>query len=124
MRQPVAREHQLPAGLVQRVERVKELLLGLRLTGKELDVIDQQDVGVAICLLEVVQRARAECREEMVGESLGGGVADDRAGAEVAYVVADRVQEMGFSQPGRGMEEERVVCLPWQLRHRQRSRVS
>ena len=56
-RQAVAGEHQLPAGLVQRVEGVEELLLGLGLAGQELHVVDQQHVGVAIGVLEAVERA-------------------------------------------------------------------
>ena len=47
-RQAVGGEHELAAGLVERVERVEELLLGLRLALEELDVVDQQHVDVAV----------------------------------------------------------------------------
>ncbi len=50
--EPVAREHELSPGLVQGVERMEELLLGLCLAGEELDVVDEQDVGIAVGLLE------------------------------------------------------------------------
>ena len=44
----VGGEHELRAGLVQRVEGVEELLLGLGLALEELDVVDEQDVDVAV----------------------------------------------------------------------------
>ena len=47
-RQAVGREHELGAGVVQRVERVEELLLGPDLALEELDVVDEQDVGAAV----------------------------------------------------------------------------
>ena len=50
--QTVAGDDELAAGLVERVEGVEELLLGLRLAGEELDVVDQQHVGVAVGALE------------------------------------------------------------------------
>ena len=55
-REAVAGDHELPARVVQRVEGVEELLLGLGLAGQELDVVDQQDVGVAIGVLEALER--------------------------------------------------------------------
>ena len=57
-REAVAREDELAAGLVERVERVEELLLGLDLGGEELDVVDEQDVAAAEAALEAVDRAR------------------------------------------------------------------
>ena len=61
-REAVAGQHELAAGLVQRVEGVEELLLGLGLAGEELDVVDQQHVDVAVGVLEarraIATRAR------------------------------------------------------------------
>ena len=74
--QAVGREHELAAGLVQRVERVEELLLGLRLALEELDVVDEQDVGAAEARLEVLGALRLDRGDELVREALGGRVAD------------------------------------------------
>ena len=115
-REPVAGEHELAPGLVQRVERVEELLLGLGLAGEELDVVDQQDVGVAVGLLEAVERSRPERPDEVVGERLDGRVADDRAAAEREDVVADRVEEVGLAEARRGVQEQRVVGLAREAR--------
>ena len=59
-REPVAGQHELAAVLVERVEGVEELLLGPGLAGQELDVVDQQHVGVAVGVLEGLERAGAE----------------------------------------------------------------
>ena len=48
----VAGDDDLLVGVVQRVERVEELLLGLHLALQELDVVDEQDVDVAVAALE------------------------------------------------------------------------
>ena len=47
-RQAVGRQHELRAGALERVEGVEELLLGARLALEELDVVDEQDVDVAV----------------------------------------------------------------------------
>ena len=51
-REAVGGEHELAAGVVERVEGVEELLLGLRLALEELHVVDEQDVVVAEARLE------------------------------------------------------------------------
>src|SRR5664280_1133478 len=53
-RRPVAGDHDLLAGFVERVEGVEELDLRLLLLGQELDVVDQQHVVLAIGLLEAL----------------------------------------------------------------------
>ena len=47
-RRAVRGEHELGAGVVQRVERVEELLLGPGLGLEELHVVDEQHVDVAV----------------------------------------------------------------------------
>ena len=82
--QAVAGEHQLPAGVVERVEGVEELLLGLGLAGEELDVVDQEHVDVAVEALEAVERLAVERGDEAVGERLDGRVADRGRRVEAA----------------------------------------
>ena len=79
--QAVGGEDELAAGLVQRVEGVEELLLGLRLALEELDVVDEQDVGVAEARLEALDVARLQRRDELVREALGGRGADAQPAA-------------------------------------------
>ena len=59
---PVGGEHDLLVGVVQRVEGVEELLLGLGLALQELDVVDQQHVDVAVAALEAGPAGRRGSR--------------------------------------------------------------
>ena len=116
-------EHELRARLVQRVEGVEELLLGLGLALQELDVVDEQDVDAAVGGLERLQAAALERADEVVGERLDRRVAGGQAGAVLVHVVGDRVQEVGLAEPGRAADEERVVGQARHLGHRQRRGV-
>ena len=74
----VGGEHDLPAAVVEGVEGVEELLLGLGLALEELDVVEEQHVDVAEAGLEAVGVPAAERAEELVGEGLAGRAADGR----------------------------------------------
>ena len=76
---PVGCEHYLAVGHVEGVERVKEALLGLFLADKELDVVQEEQVGAAVAFPELVGRALAYGLDIGVGELLGGGVDEGHA---------------------------------------------
>ena len=57
-------------------------------------------------------RTRAD---ELAGEGLDGRVAHGQAVAVARDVVADRVQQVRLAEPGRAVQEERVVGLAGQL---------
>ena len=122
-RQAVAGEHELTPRVVERVEGVEELLLGLRLAGEELDVVDQQHVDVAVEVLEALERLTVERRDEAVRERLDGRVADGRCGLEGRDVVRDRVQQVGLPESWRRVQEQRVVGLTGRLGDGQRGGV-
>ncbi len=61
-REAVGGQDELAAGVVQGVEGVEELVLGLGLRGEKLDVVDQQDVDVAVAVLEAVHVRRRAVR--------------------------------------------------------------
>ena len=107
----VAGDDDLLVGVVQRVEGVEELLLRLHLALQELDVVDEQDVDVAVAALEVRRLVVADAVDEVVGELLGVHVAHPHVRVEVARVVADRVEQVGLAQPGLAVDEQRVVRL-------------
>ena len=52
-------------------------------------------------------------------ERLAGGVADAHPAAVRAHVVTDRVEQVGLAHARRPVDEEGVVGLPGELRHRQ-----
>src|ERR1700683_4209453 len=90
----VGGEHDLSPAVVQGVEGMEELLLGLGLALEELDVVDEQDVDVAKAGLEGFGVAAGKRGEELVGEGLAGGAADGQSGVVREHEVCDRVEQV------------------------------
>ena len=107
----VAGEHDLLVRLVDRVEGVEELLLSLLLAGDELDVVDQQQLHVAVAVAERRHAVIADGLDQFVDEGLGGEVHDPRPGVALEETVADRVQQMGLAEADAAVEKQRVVGL-------------
>ena len=105
---PVAGEHHLLPLLVQRVEGMEDLLEHLLLVLEELDVVQQEQIGVAVTELEVVHPFAPDAVDEFVEEVLRGHVPDGRLGSDLADVVDDGVEEMGLAEAGAAVEEEGV----------------
>ena len=102
--------HDLLAGLVERVERVEELDLRLLLLGQELHVVDEQDVVLAVRLLEALDAALVgDGVDEVVGEALDRDVLDLQLGVVVQHGVGDGLDEVGLAEAGVGVDEHRVV---------------
>ena len=115
--------HDLLVRVVQRVEGVEELLLGSFLALQELDVVDEQDVDVAVAPLERDLAVVPQAVDEVVGELLGGDVAHPHPGEQPLGVVPDGVQQMRLAQPGVTPDEQRVVGPRRRLGDRDRGRV-
>ncbi len=96
--------------IVQFVEGVEELFLRALLVSQQLDVVDQQNVGCAIALVELLHAIRADAGDHLVHEALAGSV-DDPHGAELVHqLAADGVHQMGLSHPHAAVEEQRVIA--------------
>ena len=111
----VAGQHDLLVRLVQRVEGVEELLLNALLAGEELDVVNQQHVGLAVFLAEPDELVVLNAVDVFVGEFLRGNVGDARALLVADDVLADGVQQMRLAQADAAVEEQRVVGLAGRL---------
>jgi hypothetical protein len=110
-RRHIAGDDDLLVVIVERVEGVEERLLRLCFSLEELDVVDQQDVDIAVASLERGAAVVGDRVDEVVGELFAGDVSHADAGVETERVVADRVQEVGLAQPRVAVDEERVVGL-------------
>ena len=88
---------------------MEELLLEPLLAFHELDVVDEQHVGVAVAALERRGRVGADGVDVLVQERLGRHVAHLVVGVVLVDVVPDGVQQVGLAQPGGAVDEERVV---------------
>jgi len=102
-------DDELFAGLVESVERVKELFEDLFLPIEELHIVEKQDIDGPVAGLELVHALAPDAVDELVEELLGAHVADDGSWCQLAPVMTDSVQEMGFAQAGVRVDEKRVV---------------
>ena len=123
LRRPVGREHDLAAGLVERVEGVEELLLEALLALEELDVVDEQEVVVAVALLEALDALVAERVDEVVDERLARHVAHRHVPGVLHHVLRDRLEQVRLPEAGAAVDEERVVRLRRRLGDCERGRV-
>ena len=119
----VAREDHLLMVVMQLVEGVEELVLRGFLASEEMDVVDQEQVEFAVTAAERGDAAGLEGLNEIVGESLGGDVGD--ASLRIAGVdrVGDRVHQVGLTETGRTVDEERVIVVARFLGDSERSAV-
>ena len=109
VRGAVGRQHDLPVRFVQGVEGVEELLLQSFLALHELDVIDEQDVDLAVAPLELGRGVRPDGVDELVHERLGREVAHLVVRVVLRHVVRDRLEQMGLAEPGIAVDEQGVV---------------
>ena len=113
----IARKHDLLVAVVQRVEGVEKLLLGAFLAREKLDIIDHQDVRVAVFLAELDQRSVLNGIDELVGELLAGKINHPRGLVAADHVVADCLQQVCLAQSAPSIHKERVVGLGGRLCH-------
>ncbi len=114
---PVAGHHDLLARFVQGVEGVEEFLLDALLAGQELNIVDQEDIRLAIFAAEPDELIVLDRVDELVREFLRGDVGDPRAFLVIDHMLANGVQQVRFAQPHSAVEEERIVGFSGGLRH-------
>ena len=122
LRRPVRGQDDLLAVLVDRVERVEELLLGPLLVGDELDVVDEEEVDPPVAGPELVDLALLDRGDELVGELLARRVDDALARELGDDLVADRVHQVGLAEADPAVQEQRVVGVAGALGDRQARR--
>ena len=108
----VRRQDDLLGGALEVVVRVEELLLESLFALHELDVVDEQDVAVAIAPLEGQGRRGPQGVDEVVHERLGGDVEDLAPGVVLGDVVPDGVEQVGLAEAGVAVDEQGVVGAP------------
>ena len=102
-------DHELLACLVETVERVEELLEDLFLALEELHIVEEEDVDLAVSVLELIHPFAADPVDELVEELLGGNIPNAGSVVDLHPVMTDRVEQVGLAQPGVGIDEQRVV---------------
>ena len=102
---------------MQCVERVKELFLGSFFAFQELDVIDHQNVQVAVATLERFLPVIANGVDVVVGEFLTGHILHTQARLQHLCIVASRVQKVRLPQARAPRDEQGVEGIRRIFRH-------
>ena len=116
-RRPVRGDDDLVAGLVDAVEGVEELVLGLLLAGDELDIVHQKEIHAAVAVMEILGRAVFDGPHELVGKVVALDVGDAFLRLTLVDGVADGQQQVRFPEAGIAVDEKGIVGLARILRH-------
>ena len=107
----VGGQYDLLVRLVERVEGMEEFLLRTFLAADELDIVDEQNVRIAVLAAEFRHLGKAERLDQLVGEVVAFDIANHHVGIVLLDFVADRVEKMGFSESRVAVEEQGIVRL-------------
>ena len=96
---------------MKRVEGPEEFLLRLLLSRDELNVVDHQNVELAVARAEFLRRVVAYRADQVVRELFGAYVEYFSFRVCVFDMVADRVHQVRLSESDLSPYKERVVCV-------------
>ena len=91
------------------IESVEKLFLNIFFAGNKLDIVDQNAIGVAVFVFELVNVFGPEGRDKLVAKGFGGKVADVVLRMEAEKLVADGLHEVGFANANSAPDKERIV---------------
>src|ERR1043166_6518722 len=95
---PIASEHDLLVRLVEGVERVEEFLLDALFSGQKLNVVNEQDVGLAIFFAKARELIVLNGINVLVRKFFRGEISDARTLFVRGNVLAYCVKQMCFAQ--------------------------
>ena len=101
----VGGQHDLAAGFVEGVEGMEEFLLGLLLAGDKLHIVHQQNVRVAVFVVELQLLALTDGLNQGVGKIIALDVHDFGAGVVLADAVGDGVDQMGLAEAAVAVDQ-------------------
>src|SRR6056297_767534 len=89
---------------------MEELFLRLGLVLQEVDVVDEENIRVAVAVLEALRAVLPQRLNEVVGEALHGDVEDLQVVELLMRPVADGLDEMGLTQSDAAVDQAGVVA--------------
>ena len=113
----IAGHHDVAALGQQRLEGIEEFFLRLVLAGKELHVVDQQQVERVVARLEFVEGLALVGLDHVRHELFGVGVEHAGVGLELQQLVAHGLQQVRLAQTDAAVDEQRVVQLARRAGH-------
>ena len=105
-------------GVPEGVEGVEHLLLGGFTAGDELDVVHEEEVGVAVLVVKLSLSAVPDGLNQLVSERISLNVDDSVIGMLPVDLMGDGVHQVGLAQAGFAPNEEGIVAGTGGLGHR------
>src|SRR3989344_2464091 len=105
----IGREDDLFIAVVERIEKVKELLLRLLGVRDELHVIHDEHVVLTVLVLEAVRATGAHGIDVIDSEALRGHIENLLVRVRFLEMIPYRLNEVRLAAPRRAVNEERVV---------------
>ncbi len=107
----IAGHDDLFAGFVEGIEGMEELFMDAFFAGEELNVVDEQDIGLAVSATEFGELVILDGVDVVVGEAFGGDVGDAGSFSLADDLEADGVEQVGFTEADAAIDEEGVIGL-------------
>ena len=104
-------KNDLFACVVKGVECVEKLLLRRNLARDELDIVDQEHIGVAVFLFEFRRGFLFDGADELVREVLALDQNNIEVGLVALDFVCDRLHQVRFTESAGTVQEKRIVLL-------------
>ena len=108
---------------VQSVEGMEKFLLGGFLTGDELDIVDEENIRLAVFFTESGVLPTGDGFDQLIGEILAVDVDGVQTRGALKELVGDGVHQMGLTQTGGTVQKQRIVRGGGIVCHRQSRRV-
>src|SRR5258706_11981573 len=111
----IAGQHDLLVSFMQGIEGMKELFLDTFLAGQELDIVDQEHVGLAVFFAKTDQLVVLNAVDIFVSEFLRREIGDAGAFSIATHVLANGMQQMGLTETDATVKKQRIVGLSGSL---------
>ena len=102
-------QNDLLAVLMQRVEGVEEFLLRGDLTCNELNVVDHENIAIAVFVAEFVHAASGHAFDHLIGEILALDVNDLDVGSLSLKLVGNGVKQVRFAKTRGSVDKQGIV---------------
>src|SRR2546423_80581 len=115
-RRAIAGQHDLPTCFIQSVKSVEKLFLGVFFSSlQEVNIIDKQQIGLAITAAKLCASPVENRADQLVHELLSSHISDASLWISQQCLVRNRLHEMGFPQTRVAVDKEGIVNLSWRL---------
>ena len=108
---PVGGQDDLVVVLIEVIERMEKFLLRGFLAGDKLDIVDEEQVRIAVFVAELVVAAFLQGGDQLVGKLIALDIDDVVAGMIFMNDARDRVEQVCLAEAGRTVDEKRVIRL-------------